>query len=426
MNRFTPGSAVRLQTEIILSREYTLTTFLSISLPLAFVNFLNQAARTILAVIGPLIALEFGLTAQQLGLLAASMFAAYGLAQLPVGLALDLYGARRVQTVLTAIAMTGLVLFAVSTSYEGLLLGRALTGLGVSAGLIAMLKANSQWYRPDQVAGVTGWCLVVGALGGVMVTVPVEFVLPVLGWRGVYVVMAAVAVVIAMLIWVRVPDRPPGSAIPPQRSLREEVGVFGEVFRHPAFIRFVPAVILLTVMNFTYQGLWAGPWLRDVAGMGDTGRASLLLVYALALTVGAPVMGMLTSLTQRHGLPPLAVPWTCAGALIVIQLLLMTGPTDPVALGVLWFLFPFFSAAGPSGYAVITQHFPLAYVARVSTAINVTMLLAVFLVQNAIGAILDLWPRTETGGWNAAGYGWALGLTVALQIAAGLWAMLRR
>lgn len=426
MSRVTPGSAARLQTEVAFSREYTLSTFLRISLPLAFVNFLNQAARTILAVIGPLIALEFGLTAQQLGLLAASMFAAYGLAQLPVGLALDLFGARRVQTVLASVAMVGLLLFAMAGSYEGLILARALTGIGVSAGLIAMLKANSQWYRPDQVAGVTGWCLVVGALGGVVVTVPVEFALPVLGWRGVYFVLAGLAVLIAAAIWIRVPDRPPGVAHPAQRSLREEIGVFGEVFRHPAFIRFVPAVILLTVMNFTYQGLWAGPWLRDVGGVGDTGRASLLLVYALALTVGAPVMGMLTSLTQRHGLPPLAVPWACAGALIVIQLLLMTGPTDPAVLGVLWFLFPFFTAAGPSGYAVITQHFPLAYVGRVSTAINVTMLLSVFLLQSTIGAILDLWPRTATGGWDAAAYGWALGLTVALQIATGLWAILRR
>src|SRR5690606_31248641 len=151
----------------------------------------------------------------------------YALAQLPVGLALDLFGARRVQTVLASIAMVGLVLFAMASTYEGLILSRALTGIGVSAGLIAMLKANSQWFRPDQVAGVTGWCLVVGALGGVMVTVPVEFGLPVLGWRGIFLVLAGLAVAIAATIWIRVPDRPPGTAHPAQRSLREEIGVFG-------------------------------------------------------------------------------------------------------------------------------------------------------------------------------------------------------
>jgi len=408
------------------SHVQTFSTFHRVSLPLAFVNFLNQAARTILAVIGPLLALEFGLSASELGFLAAAMFAGYGLAQLPVGLGLDLFGARRVQTVLTLLAASGLLLFAIAPGYEVLILSRLMTGVGVSAGLMAMLKANSQWFRPEQVAGVTGWCLVIGALGGVAVTVPVEFALPVLSWRGVFLVLAALALTVATVIWVRVPDRPPGVTPVPRRSLREEISVFGEVFRHPAFIRFVPGVVLLTVMNFTYQGLWAGPWLRDVAGMGDGARASLLLVYALALTAGAPVMGTLTSIAQHRGLPPLLIPWVCTGAMIVIQLLLMTGPREPAVLGVLWFLFPFFAAAGPSGYTVITQHFPLAYVGRVSTAINATMLLSVFLVQNAIGAILDLWPRTAAGGWNPTGYGWALGLTVGLQAAAAVWALLRR
>lgn len=426
MTPFAPETVPPTPARDVTGHEDALAAFLRVSLPLAFVNFLNQAARTVLAVIGPLIALEFGLTAQELGLLAASMFAAYGLAQLPVGLALDLHGARRVQTVLVAIAIAGLLLFAVSDSYEGLLVGRALTGIGVSAGLIAMLKANSQWYRADQVAGVTGWCLVVGALGGVAVTIPVELALPALGWRGIYLVLTGAGIAIMAAIWLRVPDHPPGTARRPRRNLREEAGVFGSVFRHPAFIRFVPAVILLTVMNFTYQGLWAGPWLRDVAGIDAGGRAGLLLIYALALVIGAPLMGVLTSITQRRGLPPLLVPWACLGGLITVQLVLITGPSDPLLLAVLWFLFPLFCAAGPSGYVVITQHFPLAHVARVSTAINATMLLSVFVVQSAIGAILDLWPRTADGGWDPAGYGWALGLTIALQVAAILWALVRR
>lgn len=402
------------------------TAFHRVSLPLAFVNFVNQAARTVLAVIGPLLAIEFGLSASELGFLAAAMFAGYGLAQLPVGLALDLFGARRVQTALTLLAGVGLLLFALAPNYEMLILSRVLTGIGVSAGLMAVLKANSQWFRPDRVAGVTGWCLVIGAAGGMAVTLPVEFALPVLTWRGVFLLMAGIALLVATVIWVRVPDHPPGATAPPRRSLGEEVAVFGEVFRHPAFIRFVPSVILLTVMNFTYQGLWAGPWMRDVGGLGDGARATLLLVYALALTIGAPVMGTLTSLAQQRGLPPLLVVWLCTGAMVAIQLLLITGPHDPLTLGVLWFLFPFFASAGPSGYTVIGQYFPVAYVGRVSTAINATMLLSVFAMQNAIGAILDLWPTTPGGGWDPAGYGWALGLTLGLQVAAALWAFARR
>ena len=63
---------------------------------------------------------------------------------------------------------------------------------------------------------------------------------------------------------------------------------------------------------------------------------------------------------------------------------------------------------------------------RVATAINAVMLATVFVVQATIGWILDLWPRTATGGWNTKGYAWALGLSLAMQIAAAIWATTRR
>jgi nitrate/nitrite transporter NarK len=77
-----------------------MSLFTRITLPLAAINFINQANRSLVAVIGPLLALEFGLTAAELGLLAACFFASYAMAQLPIGLALDLKGPRRVQATL--------------------------------------------------------------------------------------------------------------------------------------------------------------------------------------------------------------------------------------------------------------------------------------------------------------------------------------
>ncbi|MBL0922568.1 MAG: hypothetical protein IBJ10_10640, partial [Phycisphaerales bacterium] len=67
----------------------------------------------------------------------------------------------------------------------------------------------------------------------------------------------------------------------PRRSLLAETREFGRIFAHPVFIGLVPAIALLSAMNFIYQGLWAGPWLRDVAGLSGAGHATLLLFYAL-------------------------------------------------------------------------------------------------------------------------------------------------
>ncbi len=393
--------------------------FARLTLPLAGLNFVNQAARTLIAVIGPVLALEFALSASELGLLAAMFFAAYAVAQLPVGLALDLWGPRRVQTVLGLVSAAGFLICALATGSLMLAFGRVITGLGVSAGLIAMLKVNTQWYPRDRVAGLTGLGVFIGACGGVAATVPVAWLMPLLGWRGIFGLLAALATAVSLWIFLSVPDSGPGAPPPPRRRLGAEIAEFGRIFRHPAFLVFVPSVALLSALHFTYQGLWAGPWLRDVGGLAEGPRAMLLLVYALGLMVGSAVTGQAASFLQRRGASPMLVPYCAMSGMAVLQIVLgFLPPSSPIALGVLWFCFSLCGAAGPAGYTAISQRFGADLAARVATAINAAMLAIVFVLQNAIGWILDLWPRTAEGGWAAIGYSWAFAMTLLLQLVA--------
>ena len=392
-------------------------SFARLTLPLAGLNFVNQASRTMIATVGPLLALEFGLSASELGLLAAVFFASYGLAQLPVGLAIDLWGARRVQTVLALTAALGFLVCATAEGTWMLAAGRVVTGLGISAGLIAMLKVNTQWYPKERVAAMTGLGVFVGACGSISATVPVALLLPAIGWRGIFVVLAVLAVVVSLWIWLSVPQRgPPGTVPPARRSLGQEIAEFGRIFTHPAFFVFAPSVALLSAMNFVYQGLWAGPWLRDVGGFGDAARATLLLAYASGLMVGSVGTGQAASFLQKRGAHPMLVPWIGMGGVALAQILLMLHPFQaPALVGLVWFFFALCSAAGPAGYAAIGQRFGPELAGRVATAINASMLGLVFVLQNAIGWILDLWPRTAAGGWDPAGYGWAFVMTLGLQ-----------
>jgi predicted MFS family arabinose efflux permease len=398
--------------------------FATLTLPLAGLNFVNQASRTLVATIGPLLAVEFALSASELGLLAAMFFAAYAAAQLPVGIAIDVWGARRVQTVLALLAAAGFAICALATGPLMLAVGRVVTGLGISAGLIAMLKVNTQWYPKDRVAGVTGLGVFVGACGSLAATLPAAMLVPLLGWRGVFALLGALACAVSAWIWLSVPDKGPGEA-PPRRSLAQETREFGRIFANPHFLRLAPAIALLSAMNFIYQGLWAGPWLRDVGGLGDTARATTLLFYALGLMLGSAGLGLAASRLQRRGWPPMAMVWLAIAGMMAVQLVLIVEPSHhPVLLGLLWFVFAFCGAGGPTGYAAVGQRFGPELAGRVATAINVAMLVMVFVLQNAIGWILDLWPRNATGGWASAGYGWAFALTLCLQAATVAW-MLR-
>jgi predicted MFS family arabinose efflux permease len=393
-------------------------TFLRVSLPLCGISFLNQAVRTVTAVIGPEIATEFGLSASDLGLLAAVMFAAYACAQIPVGVALDRYGAGVVQAVLGVTIAVGSALFAVADGFAGLVVGRVVTGVGIAAALMALMTANAQWYPRDRVAAVNGACVCLGALGALAATWPVSLALRVTDWRGVTWGVVGLALAVAAWVWASVPARPPG--IEPRRTtLSAEIATVLGIYRSPIFWRFVPAVAMLSAMNFTWLGLWAGPWLRDVAGLGTEARAGVLFAYAAGLASGSLLVGWAVSRFTRAGVDGMKVVTGTMFGLMAVQALLMLRPA--AGLSVLWAAFAFLAAAGSVGYTVIAQQFPLSVTGRVSTAINAYMLATVFLMQTAIGRVLDFWPRTATGGWAPQGYTAALGLTLALQAAMTAW-----
>jgi predicted MFS family arabinose efflux permease len=386
--------------------------FTRVTLPLAVFGLINQAARTVMAIIGPVLAVQFGLSASELGLLAACMLAAYALAQLPDGMALDRVGARNVQAALGVVTAAGFALFALAESLATLVLARVIVGVGVSAGLMALIKANAQWFPPAKVALVTGIAVSIGGLGSVLSTGPVAAALPALGWRGILWVLCGLSAATALWILVSVPDRRGGGS----GGLQAELRVMGSILRSPVFWRFAPAVAMLSVLNFAYLGLWAGPWLRDVAGYDSQGSANILLAYTLTMMAGALIVGAAASRAKALGLPAMLVTLACTAGQVGAQIGLALQPTAPLVVGGLWMLFAFCVAGATAGYITVGQMFPPEQTARVATAANTLTLVAAFVVQAGVGWVLDLWPRTPSGGWDPRGYSAALAVSLALQL----------
>jgi hypothetical protein len=179
--------------------------------------------------------------------------------------------------------------------------------------------------------------------------------------------------------------------------------------------------MVLSALNFTFQGLWAGPWLRDVGGMEDGARAVALLIYAMGLVTGSLVTGQAASFAQARGFSPMFVPYLGIAGVLAAQAALVVAPSGFWPIAAIWFLFSFCGSVGVAGYAAMGQGFPPELQGRVATAINFSMLVLVFMLQTGIGAILDLWPRTGSGGWDPAGYAVALSVTFLLQALAVAW-----
>jgi predicted MFS family arabinose efflux permease len=386
--------------------------FTRVTLPLAVFGLINQAARTVMAIIGPVLAVEFALSASELGLLAACMLAAYAVAQLPGGMALDRIGARNVQAALGLVTAAGFALFALAESFATLVSARVIVGVGISAGLMAIIKANAQWFAPAKVALVTGIAVSIGGLGSVLSTVPVAAALPALGWRGVLWMLCGFSAATALWIFVSVPERRGGNP----GGVSTELGVMGSILGARVFWRFAPAVAMLSVLNFAYLGLWAGPWLRDVAGYDSRQSANTLLAYTVTMMAGAFVVGAATSRAKARGYPPMLVTLACTAGQAVAQIGLVLQPAAPVVVGGLWMLFAFCVAGATAGYITVGQMFPPEQTARVATAINTLTLGAAFVLQTTIGWVLDFWPRTASGGWDPRGYSAALAFSLLLQL----------
>ena len=127
--------------------------------------FLSYGLRTVNAVIAPDLARQFNASAAELGLLTSAYFLAFGAFQLPLGVLLDRFGPRRVEAALLLVAGVGCALFGLAEGLNGLVLGRALIGMGVSACLMASFKAFSQWFPLDRLPSLTGTIMVAGGIG---------------------------------------------------------------------------------------------------------------------------------------------------------------------------------------------------------------------------------------------------------------------
>lgn len=398
------------------SLEITRMLLLRVFLPFACGYFLSYLYRVVNAVIAPDLIRDAGLSADGLGMLTSAYFLTFAAFQLPLGVLLDRFGPRRTEAVLLLFAAAGAVAFAMAQDPTGLVIGRAMIGFGVSACLMAAFKAFVIWFPQDRLPLVNGCQMAAGGLGALTATTPVELALTIADWRGVFFVLAALTVAVALLILFVVPEREGGKS---NETLRQQLLGLKSVFSSSLFWRAAPMTILSQASFLAIQGLWSGPWLRDVAGLDRDGVANTLFLVALAMIAGFVTMGMIAERLSRAGIPPLFV--SVAGMIMfaVVQVIVIMQWTAAVAP--VWMAFGFFGTCGIIPYAALSQRFPPRLAGRLNTSLNLPVFVVAFAAQWGIGTIIDLWPTTETGGYHPAGYQTAFGLMLALQVLAVMW-----
>jgi MFS family permease len=396
------------------------TLVLRIYLPFAAAYFLSYLYRTVNSVVGPVIADEMKLSAGDLGFLTSAYFIMFSAIQIPLGVALDRYGPRRVHGTLLTIAAVGAAVFGNGESMTELVIGRALIGLGVAGGLMAAIKAISLWFPPNRWTLMNGIHMAAGGVGSLTATAPTQAALQYTTWHGLFFLLAGITLIVALLIWLVVPEKPGSQA---GGTLAQQVSVIGRILRTGYFWRIVPLMSFQQCAYIGIQTLWAGPWLRDVAGMNATDRADVLFLTAAAMTVGFFTTGIVAGLVRRYGLGDFH---TATGATVIFcAVMAVITFAQPANVVLWWMLFGYFGSYAIVYFPPMAQAFTPELAGRVTTTGNFIMFSMIFLTQWGIGRIVDLWPRTAHG-YSPEGYTWAFGLLIAAQVVTFFWLLLFR
>jgi MFS family permease len=392
---------------------------LRVFIPFALGFFLSYLFRTVNAVIAPDLVRDIGVDPASLGLLTSAYFLSFAAFQLPLGVLLDRYGPRRVEATLLLFAAAGAFVFARSETLTGLMIGRALIGLGVSACLMAAFKAFTLWFPPERLPLANGIQMISGGVGALAATTPVELSLQLTDWRGVFLILAGLTVVAAACVFLIVPEK---EGTHSGETLREQLAGIKQVFTSRTFWTIAPWAVAAQAAYLSIVGLWSGPWLRDIANYDRMAVANTLMGVSLAMIVGYFAFGALTEHLARRRIQPMTVAAVGMLTFIFVQCLLVlqwTTLTLP-----LWLLFGFCGTSCILPYAVLSQSFPNHLSGRANTGLNLLVFVAAFAAQWVIGLIINLWPQSASGGYNASGYSTGFGLILSLQIAAAIWYLL--
>jgi predicted MFS family arabinose efflux permease len=287
--------------------------------------------------------------------------------------------------------------FAMADSFMGLLLARMLCGVGVSACLMAPLTGFRRWLNPASQLRTNSWMLMTGSLGMLMSTLPVQWLMPWMGWRMIFWGLAALVALTMLLMAWQVPAWETPSVSNSADTAAAPKG-YAEIWRNPYFWRMTPIGFFSYGGMVAIQTLWAGPWMTQVGGWSAIESATGLFAINFTMLCTFWTWGMITPPLSRRGIAPNAlITWGLPLSFVVLGVLIVAadglGALTSVVLALFCMTSSFVSLAQPA----VGQAFSAGLAGRALSAYNLVIFSGIFVVQWGIGLLVDLFKNL---GWH--------------------------
>lgn len=279
--------------------RYRWVVFTVLALQFLFVYF----HRVCPAIVAQDLVETFSINATSLGVLASGYFYPYALMQVPVGLLADSWGPRKTVTFFSLLAAAGALMFGLAPNFGIATASRIVVGLGLSGIFVPAMKTLAVWFKPKEYAKISGALMAVGGIGWLSASTPLALAARSFGWRAGFIAISGITLIFSILTWLLVVDSPNKKGFPEinvhvgsdstQKKMHLLAGI-RMVFSTPRFWPLAVYCFCNGSILFSFNGLWAGPYLRDIYGLATPAIGNILSMVAIAMVVGSPLLGYLS------------------------------------------------------------------------------------------------------------------------------------
>ena len=354
-----------------------------IFLVFAFAFFISNLLRSITATLSPVLTSEFNLTAGNLGLLAGGYFLGFTSMQIPLGFLLDKHGPKKIVSSLLIIAIVGTTSFALAQNFASLLISRVFIGIGVSACMMGPLTGYRIWFEEKYQQRANSWMLMVANIGFVFSTLPVQFLLPIIGWRWIFFGTTFLIIVSIVLILLFIP-----STKKKFKKDENEIEVkLSDIWKNKFFISAIPLGFFNYGGMYAIQTLWAGPWMIRVTGYSSLESATGLFWINFTALIGFFLWGYFLPKISKYGLNSFKLmKFGLPISYLVLLSIIIKGSNAGAFLFTIYILT---SIVLTLVQPAVGLSFPKRLAGKSLTSFNLVIFLGTFIMQWGMGLIID-------------------------------------
>ena len=355
-----------------------------IFLVFAFAFFISNLLRSIIATLSPILTSEFNLTAGNLGLLAGGYFLGFTCMQIPLGFLLDKHGPKKIVSSFLIIAIVGTASFALAQNFASLLISRVFIGIGVSACMMGPLTGYRIWFADEYQQRANSWMLMVANIGFVFSTLPVQILLPIIGWRWIFVGITFLIIISIVFILLFIPSWDHKF----EKDDNKLEGKLSDIWSNKFFKSAIPLGFFNYGGMYAIQTLWAGPWMVRVTGYSPLESAIGLFWINFIALIGFFVWGYILPKISKYGLNSFKLmKFGLPISYLVFLSIIMIGSKAGAFLLTIYILT---SIVLTLVQPAVGLSFPKHLAGKSLTSFNFVIFLGTFTMQWGMGLIIDL------------------------------------